>query len=141
MIADQPAEEVVAACAAATRRGARLVAERLDVVDFYTPALRRVVTATLHPDVDQAEDDAPAGDRQDSRLRAVAALADVELSWMAQLVDARPTMWDIRGTHAARVRDAAERRRALAAAEELRAAALAGEPLPAWVVDAVAVLA
>jgi replicative DNA helicase len=127
------AEAVVAGCAAATARGARLAGERLRPADFYEPATRRVFVSATDAGVAgafaAAEHRAAPGDRQDARLDVLAKLAGVERAWLGRLVAERAVMWDETGSYAHRVADAGHRRRVMALAADLHAAAATGGDL------------
>jgi replicative DNA helicase len=139
---DLHAEAAVAAAAAATARGARLAAERLAVGDFYHPALRRLFAAATGAGVAPAlavEDRAAPGDREDRRLDVLTQVAVVDRSWLSQLVAERPVMWDTAGSFAARVADAAHRRRVMTLAANLHAAAAVGAPVADLLVEVASV--
>lgn len=100
--ADRYAEEVVVGCAVATVHGAALAAERLTAEDFYWPAHGRLLTATAA---------IPAVVPEPDRIAACAIRAGLKVDEVAALVAGRGVMWDLSGSYARRVLDAARRRR------------------------------
>lgn len=100
---NEVAEEEVIGCAVATRHGAELAAERLDVDDFYKPAHRRLFASAY---------ELPDGDEED-RLALAAAEAVVDQAEVRQICRARCAMFDTAGTFAQRVSSAADRRRTM----------------------------
>jgi hypothetical protein len=120
---DPRAEDDLAGCAAATCRGARLALGRVHPADLYDPRAAQVLARALSAAVVAAELAAPPGDAQDARLAALAAAAGVDPSWLKRVVDERAVMFDTAGAIARRVKDAAVRRRLMAAAAKLHNAA------------------
>ncbi|MCU4186621.1 hypothetical protein K6U06_19810 [Acidiferrimicrobium sp. IK] len=114
------AELIVAANAAATIVGGKVEQQRIpDPSIFYLPQAGRIVAHALDEDVIRAEERAPVGDRQVRRLEALAVAAEVPLTWLLEIVDARPGMIDAAGRHARAVIDGAIRRRMAHAAYDL----------------------
>lgn len=107
---DEAAEAVVAACAIASEHGAAIAAERVDPLDFYCPRYRRLFAVAL---------ELVGVVREDERIARAAAAAGVPVADVEGLVQARPVAWDSAGTYAARVVEAARRRRIMAQAEAL----------------------
>lgn len=126
---DPVAERVVAVCAAESGRGAKLALGRVDPGDFWEPACRRVLEAVQAHAVELAEAEMAAapGERMGARLDAVGRLARVERRDLDRWSADAPVAYDDDGRYAARVRDAARRRRAMTVAAELHAAAAFGD--------------
>lgn len=102
--ADRAAEEAVVGCAVATVHGAALAVERLGPADFYWPAHGRLLTAAGAITAVVAEAD---------RIAACATRAGLKVAEVAALVAGRSVMWDLSGSYARRVADAARRRRVM----------------------------
>lgn len=100
--ADYGAEVVVVACAVATVHGAALATERLSPGDFWFPAHGRLLAAAaaIGGVLPEAE-----------RIAACAATTGLAAAEVGALVDGRNVMWDLSGSFARRVLDAARRRR------------------------------
>jgi hypothetical protein len=100
---DTWAEGALTGCAIASRRGADLARARVEPGDLWDPRLACMYRAAL--------DDALTGIGDvEARVLAVAALAGIDESEVARVVDDRPVMWDVNGGFARRVLDAAKRR-------------------------------
>lgn len=123
-------ERHAAAFSIATRAGARLQGW-LSPRDFHDPTLGRLHAVSMDPDVLLAEELAAVGDREGARLRAIARKSGVDLRRIEELVDDRPSMLGRSGAIARRVRLDSLRRQMWATAEDLTAAAKAGD-MTAW---------
>lgn len=119
---DVHAELQLVAHMAATQHGAALGAERVALDDLTDWRVRAVYTASVS---DTTPASIPLGSDfdlswLDARVRNVAASAGVDPEWLCGLVNGRSVMFDDAGVWAAAVlKVAADRRRALALAEEL----------------------
>ncbi|HWE54351.1 MAG TPA: DnaB-like helicase N-terminal domain-containing protein [Acidimicrobiales bacterium] len=135
---DRWAEESVVGCAIASRRGADLAAYQVNPPDFYNPKHARLFAAAVELNASRDEDlsvivaamanatvlhtalcgcvicGAPLED--DIRSAVVAERTGVELEEVTRLVRERPVVYDTNGRFAARVIDAAVRRRVMTAA-------------------------
>ena len=119
-------EEDLAGLAAATAKGARLAVGRVAPEDCWDPRVARVLRYANNTSVIEAEMAAPPGDKQAARLRAVAALADIDIGWLQKVVNDRPTMADTSGVVARQVKAAALRRQIMIAAADVHEAAWTG---------------
>ena len=102
--ADRYAEEVVIGCAVATTHGAALAVDRLAPTDFYWPAHGRLLAAAGVITAVVPESD---------RIAACATRAGLKVAEVAALVAGRSVMFDLSGSYARRVLDAARRRRVM----------------------------
>ena len=96
---DEYAEQTVAACAVASRRGAQLAAERLKPQHFWHPKYRSLFEAAVALD----EESGVTEEGLASRERRVAAITGVPLPEIGRLVYDRPVQWDTSGSYARRV--------------------------------------
>lgn len=123
---DLYAELVVAACAAASSRGAALAHDRLEAWEFTSPTFRAIFTASAEIlDMSMPSEAAAAewararvlGEQPESiwpselRLQEVAARLAVPVAEIVELAGRRPVFADETGLYAGRVRGAARRRR------------------------------
>lgn len=99
---DDRAEEVIAAVATISHIGALAATDRLTSDDFFDPRAAAVFGVSLNPEL-------PG--QLDARIAAIAEAADVWPLWLAEVVRRCPVQWDITGSFADRVADAARRRR------------------------------
>lgn len=117
---DVKAEHALAGIATISTYGAHLLLERLDADDFYDPVAWWVIDAAAC-----IPDDVPGDDPDpiDRRIDAIAAAIEIYPAMLRDWVTHTPSMWDLDGRIAARVRAAADRRREveehIAALEEL----------------------
>lgn len=123
---DGYAESVIAGCATASRRGARLAQNRLAPDDFWDPRLRRIFEAAL--DIDDSLDGI-SEDSSQERLRIVADRATVPLPDIRRLVSDRPVQWDTTGTYADKIARAAQARKVMALCAQIYNDLGAGTPL------------
>ena len=119
-------EEDLAGLAAATAKGARLSVSRVAPEDCWDPRVARVLRYANNTSVVEAEMAAPPGDKQETRLGAVAALADIDISWLQRVVNDRPTTADTSRVVAGQVKAAALRRQIMIAAADVHEAAWTG---------------
>jgi replicative DNA helicase len=124
---DSEAEENVVGCVAGSKCGSELAHQRLVGRDFYDPRCGRAFSAAVRPEVVQAEAAARPGEGYFARVRTIAELADVDLCWLEDCAANRPSFADVAGVSAARVVDAARRRRIMRLAADLHEAAAHGD--------------
>lgn len=101
---DRYAEEVIVGCAVATTHGAALAVNRLAPTDFYWPAYGRLLVAAGAVTEVVSEPD---------RIVACATRSGLKVAEVSALVAGRAVMWDLSGSFARRVLDAARRRRVM----------------------------
>ncbi len=119
-------EADLAGLAAATAKGARLAVGRVAPEDCWDPRVARVLRYANNTSVLEAEMAAPPGDKQETRLRALAALADTDNGWLHKVVNDRPTTADTSRVVAGQVKAAALRRQIMIAAADVHEAAWTG---------------
>jgi hypothetical protein len=137
MTADLYAELVVAACAAATPRGAQLAHERLDAGDFTSGTCAAIFAASIdlstHPLPSEEQAVAWARARlaggepasiwpSELRLQEIARRLDIPVADLEEFVNRRVVHEDVTGKYAERVQAAARQRRLQAAATEVHEA-------------------
>lgn len=131
---DEEAEAVVARCAVHTSGGARLAASRVTPAMMWVPRHRQLLQVAFALPAITGEL------AEDSRIAAAARQLGEPVDRLRAEVLQRPVLVDESGGYAARVVDAHERRRLLAAAEDVRRALAAGAPTDevAWILQQVA---
>lgn len=118
---DGLAEAEVIGCAVGTDTGYRIAAAIVGPADFYTPRYGRLFAACAQ--LGQVNDDVLYAAL---RVRLAARAAGIDEAEVRRLVDERSRFHDTHGEFAARVAEAARRRRAMAAAAEAYNAIAAG---------------
>ncbi len=130
---DPQAEADLAGCAAASRYGAELAISRVRLDDLYDPACRRVLAVAASDQLssvtamfavtcdfqDLVDNDDLVEGPYEARLAFSSFFAHVDLARLRSWCEDRPTVHDLAGTAAARVVEAAIRRRLMMAAAKL----------------------
>lgn len=109
------AERDLIGCCVDSDRGYRLAASRICADDFYRPANRQLFAACAQ----LGHLTGPSLEVLEQRIVEAARLADRPVDEVRRLVEDRPLQWDKNGTLAARVKKAADERRAQYMAVEL----------------------